>query len=67
MTTATTDPRLRRAPPYIGWVPGTVNVLKSAPKVPGASGGLDATGSAATTGRSNAASGADWATLSGRG
>lgn len=32
--TTETDPRLRTAPPYIGWVPGTIDQLKSAPKVP---------------------------------
>lgn len=32
--TTPTDARLRVAPPYIGWRPGSVDRLKSAPRVP---------------------------------
>jgi len=65
MSSTTTDPRLRVAPPYIGWVPGSVNLLKSAPKVPSG----PATGSSSTTGTSTsslASSGENWGALSGQ-
>lgn len=62
MATKPVDPRLRNAPPYIGWVPGAVNLLKSAPKLPPSS-----NGGASGNVRSTPSGGGDWAALSGRG
>ncbi|EDP64615.1 hypothetical protein BAL199_27696 [alpha proteobacterium BAL199] len=66
MATKSVDPRLRIAPPYIGWVPGTVNLLKSAPKLPPGSDNTAGKASGSGTGSSAASGGGDWATISGR-
>lgn len=76
MAAQAVDTRLRKSPPYIGWVPGVVNLLRSAPKVPGSTGGVavggssssgnSSSGSSSNNGRQLAGSGDNWAAISGQ-